>query len=402
MDNSNEFVIDRSLDSILESLPIGSVQRAIANNLYGINFRQTGNPVPRSKNHNGFVFFTRPQLNLSTLNITNYRGFYNLLSQNKASYQRFTRCMLDPRMGATGALDVSPGIVSPFVDRFNPFISTLTNNALTGSGWPDITVPVHTSEAGLYGEEHSMVDGVTNNFEAFDLDFVFKNTKGNPLIYMFYIWVKYQSLVTEGILNPYMDMITENEIDYNTRAYRIVLDTQKRYVTDIACTGASFPTNVPTGNLFDYNSEAPYITRNGEINIRFRSNGFMAFEDIIKFWFNKTVGIFNPDMRKLLQYDMDGSPFDDSVARENTSTVYRVPGCAYVKIPFLLNLASDVDGINNRLLSVNHKAIPYINLHTNELEWWVDERKFMQNMQQDFNDDLEEVGYGNDDDNIDF
>lgn len=402
MENPNEFVIDRSLDSILESLPIGSVQRAIANNLSGINFRQTGNPVPRSKNHNGFVFFTRPALNLSTLNITNYRGFYNLLSQNKASYQRFTRCILDPRMGASGPLDMSPGIHSPFVDRQNPFISVLTNNALTGSGWPDITAPVHTSEAGLYGEEHSMVDGVTNNFESFDLDFVFKNTKGNPLIYLFYIWVKYQTLVAEGILNPYMDFITEVELDYNTRIYRVVLDNQKRYVTDIACTGASFPTNVPTGNLFDYNSETPYITRNGEINIRFRSNGFVAFEDIVKFWFNKTVGIFNTDMKRILEHDMNGSPFDDAVARENTAKVYRIPGCGYVKIPFLLNMAADIDGINNRLLSVNHKAIPYINLHTNELEWWVDERALMQNMQNDFNNDLENVGYGNDDDAVDF
>lgn len=401
MAEPNEFIIDRSIDSILESLPIGSVQKAIANNLYGINFRQTGNAVPNSKNHNGFIFFTRPQLNMSTINLTNYRGFYNLLSQNKASYQRYTRCMLDPRMGATGPLDSSPGITCPFVDRRNPFIPILTNNALSGSGWPDITVPVHTSESGLYGEEHSMVDGVTNNFEAFDLDFVFKNTKGNPLIYMFYVWVKYQSLVTEGILNPYLDMITEVEIDYNTRAYRIVLDNQKRYITDIACTGASFPTNVPTGNLFDYNSDAPYITRNGEINLRFRSNGFMAFEDIIKYWFNQAVAIFNPDLREVLQHDVDGSSYDDNVTRENPAKVYRIPGCAYVKIPFLLNAATDIDGINNRLLSLNHKAIPFINLHTNELEWWVDERKFSGSMQNDFNEDLEDVGYGNDDDIID-
>ncbi|WP_396190426.1 hypothetical protein [Flavobacterium sp.] len=402
MASDDEYVINQSLDSILESLPVGSVQKAIANNLYGINFRQTGNPIPRSKNHNGFVFFTRPQLNMSTLNLSNYRGFYNLLSQNRASYQRFTRCVLDPRMGSTGPLDTSPGITSPFVDRYNPFISVLTNNAVTGSGWPDITAPVYTSEAGLYGEEHSMVDGVSNNFEAFDADFVFRNSKGNPLIYMFYIWVKYQTLVSEGILNPYMDMITEREIDYNTRIYRIVLDNQKRYITDIACTGASFPINVPTGNLFDYNSQEPYLTKNGEINIRFKSNGFVAFEDIIKFWFNSVVAIFNPDMKRVFQHDMDGSPFDENVARENTATVYKVPGCRYVKIPFLLNLAADIDGIGNGLLSVNHKAVPFINLHTNELEWWVDERRFQANMQQDFEDELSNSGYGSNDDVIDY
>ena len=76
------------------------------------------------------------------------------------------------------------------------------------------------------------------------MDVTFKNTKGNPLLYFFYIWIKYQTLVFEGILNPYMDMIVENEIDYNTRIYRLVMDQQKRYVTYIAATGASLTNGV--------------------------------------------------------------------------------------------------------------------------------------------------------------
>ena len=164
-----------------------------------------------------------------------------------------------------------------------------------------MTVPTYTSEAGLYGEEMSFVDGVTNHFESFDLEVTFKNTKGNPLIYLFYIWTKYQTLVAEGILNPYLDMITENEIDYNTRIYRVILDNQKRFVTHIAATGASFPLNVRTGNLFDFNTETPLMTRNTEINIRFRCLGFTAFEDILKLEFNKTGAIFNPQIANLLK-----------------------------------------------------------------------------------------------------
>ncbi|MFW9601708.1 MAG: hypothetical protein ACMV1B_05230 [Prevotella sp.] len=368
---NNDYVIDKSLDSILESLPIGSVQRAIGNNLYGINFRQTSTALPRSKDQYGYTFFTRPQLNLSTVNITNYRGFYSLLTQNKASYQRFTRAILDPRLGATGSQETSPGIVSPFVDRTNPFISVLTNNIVSLSGWPDLTVPIYTSPSGLYGEEHSMVDGVTNHFEAYDLDVTFRNTRGNPLIYLFYIWIKYETLVVEGILNPYLDMISENEIDYNTRIYRLVMDTQKRYVTQIACTGASFPINVPTGNLFDYNTDSPYNTKNSEINIRFRCMGFLAFEDIIKMYFNQTVAIFNPDMRKVLNHDMQTSSSSDAVIRDNVYTVYTVDGSEYVKIPYVLNTVADISGIDTGALSINHKAIPYINLYTNELEWWI-------------------------------
>lgn len=363
-----EYVVGKSLDSILENLPIGSVERAIGNNLYGINYRQTGNAVPRSKDGYGFAFFTRPQLNLSTLNLTNYRGFYNLLTKNNASYQAFTRLMLDPRLNYLNRLSC------PFVDPQNAFISVLTNNIVSMSGWPDLTVPVYTSATGLYGEEHSFVDGVTNHYEAFDIDAVYRNTRGNPLLYFFYIWIKYSSLVFEGILNPYFDMITENEIDYMTRIYRVVTDPTKRYVTQIGCTGASFPVNVPTGNLFDLNTDTPFNTRNAELNIRFRCMGFMAFEDIIKYWFNQAVAIFNPSMRKVLQHDLDN--WGEMATREDPAFVYEIPGSDYVKIPYLVGMAAELQGVDAGLLSVNHRAVPFINLHTNELEWWVPQSQF--------------------------
>ena len=385
MSEPNEIILNSSIDQLLNEMPIGSIQRALGNNLYGINFRQTGNAIPKDRSFKGFSFFTRPQLNLSAVNITNFRGFYNLLTSNELSYQRFTRMMLDPRLG------FNDGIKCPFVDNQNAFLSVLTNNISSVSGWPDLSVPTHTSESGLYGEEHSFVDGVTNHFESFDLDVSFKNMKGNPLIYLFYIWIKYETLVFEGILNPYLDMITENEIDYNTRIYRIVLDQQKRYVTYIASTGASFPVNVPTGNLFDYNDESPYNTKNSEINIRFRCMGFIAFEDLLKLQFNKTVAMFNPGMKKLLDYDMsDGS--DDSKARDDPSVVYRVSGCPYVKLPHALAMAIDSDMFSGGFYSTNFRAYPWINMVSGELEWWVNGSDFKKASENDFKDMIESNG----------
>lgn len=369
-DSEGTTVINSSIDQLLENLPVGSMTKAIGNNLYGVNFRQVGNVVPKSKDTFGFTFFTRPQLNLSRPNITNYRGFYNLLTSNELSYQRFTRMMLDPRLGHNRT-----DITCPFVNNRNPFISILTNNIVSVSGWPDLTVPTYTSETGLYGQEHSFVDGVTNHFESFDLDITFKNTRGNPLVYLFYIWIKYETLVFEGVLNPYIDMVTENEIDYNTRIYRIVLDQQKRYVRYIAATGASFPINVPTGNLFDYNTDTPYNTANSEINIRFRSLGFTAFEDILKLEFNKTTAIFNPDIAKIVKYDLEDKT-DITRTRDDGSVVYRIPGTKYVKLPHYLSMSADSSAFNNSFFNVNHRALPYINLNTNELEWWVDETIF--------------------------
>lgn len=374
MPTNQEIVINGTIDQMMSNLPIGSLTRAMGNNLYGLNFTQTGNAAPRPKDHYGFTFFTRPQLNMSRINLTNYRGFYNLLTDNVNSYQAFTRLMLDPRLAYIGRAKC------PFVDIKNPFISVLTNNLVSMSGWPDLSVPVYTSASGLYGEEHSMVDGVTNHFESFDIDATFKNTKGNPLLYFFYIWIKYQTLVFEGILNPYFDMITENELDYNTRIYRLVLDQQKKYITYIAATGASFPMNVPSGSLFDYNIDTPYNTRNSEINIRFRTNGFTAFEDIVKKNFNDTLCIFNPEMNKVYQFDSsDGE--ETARAREDSSVIYRIPGCSYVKIPHHIAMSSDTTGLGSSIYSLNHRCYPYINLLTNELEWWADERRF--NTQKD-------------------
>jgi len=366
--SGEDIIINQSIDQMLENLPIGSIERSIGNNLYGLNFRQTGNVVPRAKDSYGFTFFTRPQLNLSQLNITNHRSFYNLMTTNEKSYQRYVRLMLDPRLGKIG------GLKSPFVDNLNAFIPILTNNTLSLSGWPDITVPNYTTPSGLYGQEHSFVDGVTNHYESFDIDVTFKNIKGSPLIYLFFIWLKYESLVFEGILNPYTDMITENEIDYNTRIYRVLLDEQKRYVTHIAATGASFPINNPTGNIFDFSVEKP-LNVIKDINIRFRSLGFIAFEDIVKLEFNKSIAIFNSDIKKILKHDLDDSTPDSNKLRDDGTKVYKIPGTSYVKIPYHLAVTSDSSIFNNSFYNLNYKAYPYINLTTNEFEWWIDETR---------------------------
>lgn len=369
-ESSSGVVINKTVDQLLENMPVGSIARAISNNLYGLNIRGTPPAIAKNKDHYGYTFFTRPQLNMDEYNIGNYRGFYNLLTDNAISYQRYTRMMLDPRLG------YNEKVKSPLVDNQNAFIPILSNTCVSLSGWPDLTVPTYTSDAGLYGQEYSFVDGVTNHYESFDIDVSFRNARGNPLIYFFYIWIKYQSLVFEGILNPYADMIIENEIDYNTRIYRLVMDNTKRYVRFIACTGASFPINVPTGNLFDYNVDSPYNDQNKEINIRFKCLGFRAFEDIIKLEFNETVGIFNPAMKKILDFDMDLSVNDSEKMRDDDSIVYSATGTGYTKIPYALAMTANDSITNSKFYNLNYRAYPYINLYTNELEWWIEDSNY--------------------------
>lgn len=331
-----EPILTYSLDEFFQVTPIGSIEKAIGNNLYGINHRQTPTAVPSNWDSYGLTFFVRPQLNLSLLNISALRYFYQLLTNDEFSVQRYVRGILDPRGNSTNPNSIIGGNLSgfntPVVDNQNCFIPILSNNLTSVSGWPDITAPTFTATEGLYREGWSIVDGVVRNYESFDLDTTFRNTKGDVIIYMMYIWLNYMAEVFEGRLVPYWDYILENTLDYNTRIYRLVLDQNKRFVTKIAATGVSFPIAVSVGQFFDYNAERPYNEQSKEITIRWRSLGVTYFDEILVREFNITVQQFNPSMR-------------------NKNNVTKIP--------------------HDLLHLFNNRGYPRINPKTFELEWYV-------------------------------
>lgn len=334
MSTTSTPIVPYSLDDYFQSMPIGSVERAIGNNLYGINHRQVHTVVPMNKDTYGLTFFVRPQLNMQGDNLRNVRILYPLLTQSENSIQRFARCTLDPRIpvGAGGG----GAITCPFVDPKQAFIPILTNNLSSVSGWPDVTAPTFTSHEGLYQEAYSQVDGITRNYSAYTIDATFRNTRGDPILYLFYIWLHYQSLVFEGLLVPYPDYIFDNRIDYMTRIYRLVLDPTKRFVRKIAATGVCFPTNVPIGQFFDYSNQQPFNDQSKDITIRFQCLGAQYLDDILIYEFNKTVQIFNPSMAP--------KSLNGAMIRINAS---------------LLNF-------------FNNRGYPRINPDNYELEWYVE------------------------------
>lgn len=350
-----------SLDDYFQSTPVGSLERAIGDNLYGINQNQVPSAVPSNKDIYGLTFFVRPQLNLQTDNIRNERLFYPLLTDNSTSMQRFVRCMLDPRLmeGYGRGKVVIPPISCPFVDNQQAFIPILTNDLLSISGWPDVVVPYYKSDRGLYQESYMQADGVVKNYENFSMTASFRNTRGDPIIYLFYIWLHYQALVFEGILMPYPDFITENELDYNTRIYRLVLDSSKTYVKKIAACGVAAPVSVPTGSFFDYTADKPYNDQNKEISIQFECLGAVYQDDYLIRAFNKTVATFNPGMR-------------DS---NRTKVMTKVP-------KVVLGL-------------FKNRGYARINPNNYELEWWVDKSFFTLRTQAFLGDQASELSNEN-------
>lgn len=343
---SNEDVnpqVNVSLDDLSQNSAIGSLSDSMTNNVYGFNHRQTPLAIPINKDHYGFTFFTRPQMNMQSVNIRNLRIMMPLVTAGEISYQRALRCTLDPRLIAGyGSNDsdtdqVDRNIRCDLIDNTQAFIPMLTNQLISISGWQDITVPTFSEKEGIYKNGYSMVDGTTINYSTYDITATFRNSRGDPITSLFYYWTHYMSSVFEGTLIPYLDMITENEIDYNTRIYRIVLDSSKRYVQRIAATGAAFPIAVPIGGIFDYSNEKPYNDVNSEIAIPFRCMGAMYNDEVLIWAFNNTVKAFNPNMRDLL--------------REQRMV--------------LLNSSDYLELFNNR-------GYPYIDPKTYEFQWWID------------------------------
>ena len=322
-----------SLDDLFSMGAIGPLKTAIGKNLTGFNHRQTPTNIPYNKDVQGLTFFTRPQLNLRGPNVRNVRTLYPLLNTNETSIQRYVRCTLDPRLMVGD--EYMPPMTCPWVRNEHAFISVLTNNIMSVSGWDDLTTPVFTSDRGNYNEAYCQVDGILDNYEVSDMDVTFRNLKGDVIIYLFYVWMRYQSYVFEGKMVPYPDMLVENRLDYMTRMYRLVLDPTKTFVTKIAATGLVFPIGLSIGQFFDFNEETPFNEQTKEITVRFKVIGKIYLEDILIKEFNETVKIFNPIMKdKTREAQMQ-------------------------KIPMAL------------LQLFNHEGFPRINPNNDELEWWL-------------------------------
>lgn len=325
--------IDTSINDVFSSTPVGPLDSAIGDVFYGINHRQSPTPVPVNKDQYGLTFFTRPQLNLSMQNARADRRFIPLLTNEPASIQRIIRSYLDPRI-------YLQDLTCPFVDPQQAFIPLLTNHLTNISGWQDIVAETFTSKPGAYKEVYTMVDGVSDNYTAYTLNASFRNMTADPITLLFSIWTIYQANVYTGRMMPYPDFITSNELDYNTRIYRLVLDHTKTFVQKIACCGAAFPTSVPMSKAFDFQNDVPLNMSNHDIQISFQCVGTLYNDDIVVHAFNKSVQIFNVKMR-------------DAYIGSQMS-----------KIPYAA------------LQIFNGRGYPRINPNTYELEWYVGNDEF--------------------------
>ncbi|MGG7281159.1 hypothetical protein, partial [Escherichia coli] len=114
----------------------------------------------------------------------------------------------------------------------------------------------------------------------------------NPIMFLHYIWLIYIAGVHNGELTPSPQAIIDNEMDYWTRCYRIILDPTGMYVRYIFAPTAMFPVGLPIGNMANYSIDKPFTQDNERITIPYQAVGNNAFDEILKDEFNRLVLMF--------------------------------------------------------------------------------------------------------------
>lgn len=346
-------VKSESIDQVFRGMPSGLSTTAISDNFRGFNHRQAPSLIPINRDQYGMTFFTRPRMNLSEQNLRVIRKLAPLLSTREDSLQRIIRCWLDPVSNKNGT------ITSPYVDPNMPFIPMLSNLLVSLPGWPDMALPYSTSQEGVRKEQFNLVDGTEEILRTVDLTANFRNVSGDPITPLFEHWLTYARGVYFGELLPYPEAILENEVDYDTRIYRLVLDEKKRFVTRIAATGWGFPVSNPIGAIFNYEAdtgEGPLNQGLQQVSVNFVNTGIQYNDDILLWEFNQcSEQWFNPGMANIKDcgiIDQGPRKGQDEIAPDQRSPLFR-------KVLF------------DELAVFNFRGYPRINLETYELEWWV-------------------------------
>lgn len=280
------------VDLISRHTGLGEITSSVHNMLYGVNHLGQRNPIPYNTDNVGLVFFTKPRMNLSDINLGLDRVFTPLLTNQANSYQRAIRAILDP-VGAT--LDKS----CPLVDNKTPFIPLLSNNLISLTGWPDPVALHYTSPEGPEKESWSMIDDVAVMNGQFTLNANFRNIEGDPITLLIFLWIRYAAQVYGGLFMPHMDSVIENEKDYETRIYRLMLDPSRQYVQRIAACGSAFPAAPSLGQAFNYNIDKPYVEdMASSIQVPFQCTGVDYQDPITIEEFNFLSEVFNPDLQE--------------------------------------------------------------------------------------------------------
>ncbi len=319
---------------MLSSLTYDKIDKSYGSGLYGLGRYEDNLFRESPADHKGFVFFTRPMMNMSRNNLTRDRILNSLLVDTEDSVENYVRSMFDPRLYIDENLNCS------LADPLSPFIPVLTNNIMSLTGHQDVSVDSYTTPAGVRKQQYNLLDGTDDLYGVYDLNVTYKNTYEDAVVMLFTAWIRYVTRCKEGIVSPYRKFIAKRIIDHQSRIFRLIMTEDKKYVKRIGASGPIVPDVNAVGKYYDYNRDTIYNDQIKTHSIKFKVNGMEYNDPILLQEFNKTVGAFNPMIRGIN-------------AGKSASSMG-------------LRKLSSLEEISN-----DNRGYCRINLQTKELEWYV-------------------------------
>lgn len=225
----------------------------------------------------GYTFITRPELNLSPLNLNQNRVMSLLNSFDPRTIQFALRAYLDTRYARGVGLEKV--IQCPFLDYRNPFLTLLTNNMTDISGGPSYQIEVSSEEGGFYGESQSIAIGSDSYKKPFDLQLGFMDPIGGPITALFKFWTLYIELLNTGEMMMYPDQIDNQLLNYTVSIYRFMLDPSFQYIQHWVKYTGCFPIGRPGASIFDYNTRDIFVDSCRKFSIAFRCGSGKVDED---------------------------------------------------------------------------------------------------------------------------
>ena len=241
--------------------------------------------APKNAVFSGYTFFTRPRLCLRDWNICHDRKLAPLMTLDTQSIDFAIRCLLDTRFAHENE---NAGKTKLF-DKMNPFNVPLCNAVRSVTGFNDPMLVTETTEGGFFSEDQTYVIGGDRMAKTYDINCMFRDYPGSPILAMIDFWTQYMAGLTDGSLQQYADAIDLNRMDYTVSIYRFLMDRTNRNIVRWAkCTGC-YPVSTPSGVCFNLNESEFMIDAAASINVPFKANRIEYDDPVILKEFNMLV-----------------------------------------------------------------------------------------------------------------
>ena len=216
----------------------------------------------------GYIFITRPKLNLNPYNLKADRILNLLNTSDPNSIQAAIRIMLDTKYANTYGAEITARC--PYVDWRSPFFTWIINNITDFSGGPNYQLEVDQDNGGYFGEQQAIALSNNSYAKPFDLSISVDDPYGGPIDAAMFYWTYYMQQQYLGSVIAYPEDIDDQILNYTVSIYRFIVDFSGQYIQRAYKYTGCFPISRPGASVADFSKDQPFVEQARHFTIGFK------------------------------------------------------------------------------------------------------------------------------------